>query len=105
MLGHSGSNNVVKKYVLSIEEIGKTKGPQFVYASSNMDDVKYHITMKYRGAREMLPTSNELFKLHVVKKYYYTLQRTREIQSKFILRITTVNLKGDNYNEKKEDAQ
>lgn len=105
MLEHSESNDVVKKYVLSIEEIGKTEGQRFVYASSDIDDVKYYVTMKYRGAREMLPTSNELFKLHVVKKYYYAFQRTREIQTKFILRITTVNLKGDNYNEKKEDSQ
>ena len=103
MLEHSESNNVVKKFVLSIEEIGKTEVQHFVYASSDMDDVKYYITMKYRGAHEMYPTSNELFKLHVVKKYYYTLQRTREIQSKFILRITIVNLKGDNYNEKTKD--
>lgn len=83
----------MKKYVLSVENSQGEK--KFVYSDSHIDIIRDYIDMKYHGAKKIYPTSDELFKDKVVDKYSYILNRTLDIQEKFILRITVINLNND----------
>lgn len=83
----------MKKYVLSVENPQGEK--KFVYSDSNLDELRHYIEMKYHGAKKIYPTAEELFKDKIIDKYYYVLHRTFDIQAKFILRISIVDLKDD----------
>ena len=83
----------MKKYVLSVENPQGEK--KFVYSDSNLDEIRHYIEMKYHGAKKIYPTAEELFKDKIIDKYSYIMNRTFDIQEKFILRISIVDLKDD----------
>ena len=83
----------MKKYVLSVENTQGEK--KFVYSDSNLDEIRHYIEMKYHGAKKIYPTAEELFKDKIIDKYSYIMNRTFDIQEKFILRISIVDLKDD----------
>lgn len=83
----------MKKYVLSIEKSNGEK--KFIYSDSNIEEIRKYINLKYRGVKKIYPTTSELFKENVIDKYYYILHRTKDVQERFILRITVVELKDD----------
>ena len=90
----------MKKYVLSIEKPNELE-KKFVFADSDIDEVRRYIDMKYHGAKKIYPTTEELFKEKVVDKYSYIMQRTYDIQDMFILRITVTDIK--DYDEESDD--
>jgi hypothetical protein len=90
----------MKKYLLSIEKPNELE-KKFVFADSDIDEVRRYIDMKYHGAKKIYPTADELFKEKVVDKYSYIIQRTYDIQDMFILRITVADIK--DYDEESDD--
>jgi hypothetical protein len=90
----------MKKYLLSIEKPNELE-KKFVFADSDIDEVRRYIDMKYHGAKKIYPTADELFKEKVVDKYSYIIQRTYDIQDRFILRITVADIK--DYDEESDD--
>lgn len=95
----------MKKYVLSVEEVGVNLEPKFVYSASTIDEVRTYISLKYQNAKKTYPTSEELFKLHIVEKYLFNFQRTKVLQSQFILRIKCLVLDEEDYDEEKENCK
>lgn len=86
---------MVRKYVLSVEKLDTGEDPSFVYVSSDLSDVRDYIRRKYHGAERVDVGKDELFKEHVIDKYYYRLKRTAWLHTRMILRIMCVNLNDD----------
>ncbi len=86
---------MVRKYVLSVEKLDAEEDPSFVYVSSDLSKVRDYIKRKYRNAKRICVSKDELFKGHIIDKYYYKLKRTLWSQTRMILCIQCVDLDED----------
>jgi hypothetical protein len=83
----------MRKYVVSTQEQKQNAKVNFVFVGKTFDECDKFVKRRYHNITEIKPTVDELFKLHIVRKYSYVLNRTYTIQSRFIIKIMAIKLK------------
>jgi len=101
---------MIKKFVLSIREMCRKGFSVFrpIKASSSLDEIVDYVNKKYPYEQKLLPSSEE-HKRGIIVKYLYTINRTHNQKTQFVLTIQQINLnedyEEDKNNETEKDAE
>lgn len=74
-----------KKYVVSVDQLGKKR--KYVFASSSLNECRDYVSRKYRGCRLMTRKTDAESDEYLIEKYVQVFKRTLNDKILIIIRI------------------